>query len=152
MRELIEKLQGIPDLTENYGEIVVPKAGMKAHYGEVLGVFWYDTKSNKLDYSSGSAGHDTFKDYKEYFKTPGMVRGRLGRDEDGTIYILIYVGDFEGRPLAGDTILDLYKQVSEVSKVHINFVVDELGRDLIEGNLKEQGFVGGVGAPGIGGL
>jgi hypothetical protein len=136
LKGLIECVRGVVDLTERRGQQVVSKAIYKAHYGNVLGVFWYNLLDDELDYKVGSVNHDQFERYDEYRYKNGMVRGRLVRDDNtDKNYVLIYTGDFEQHVLSGDVANNIFNQVSDVSKINISYIVDELGQDLIEKNL-----------------
>lgn len=135
MRELIDKIKGVGDLTEKYGEQVIARAGIKAHYGNVVGVFWYDLLSGGLDYIAGGVtAHNAFKNYKDYVNKNGMVRGRLIEDV-GKVYIFLYTGDFENHRVSGAVVNDIFYKVSNETDKVINYVVDELGRDLVERNV-----------------
>jgi hypothetical protein len=134
--QLIAYIKNIQDLKENYGDKVINRAGTKAHLGNILGVFWYNFLDGILDYVKGDFNHNQFQKREEYVKTNGMIRGRLVKDDDGKIFIFIYTDDFGNYKIPGNAINDLYNKISEISKETISYIVDELGRDLIEENVK----------------
>jgi len=135
VKENISKLQEVQDVREEYGDQVVQKAGSQAHFGNVIGVFWYNSLSGDLDYQPGNFDHAKFSNREDYIKTDGMVRGRVVKDNaSDKTFIFVYTDDF-GREVPGSAINDLYNKITDASKEHIRYVVDELGRDLVEMNL-----------------
>ena len=133
-KESLKEIKGIKNLLENYGDTVIPKAGMKAHIGDIVGVFWYNSLNNNLDYKTGSTNHSDFQKAKEYSKTKGMIRGRVAKDDD-KVYMLLYPGDFDDRTLSGDVVNNIYDLLSNKVKDVISYIVDESGKDLVEKNI-----------------
>lgn len=121
------------ELPDSINEVVIPQASYKSHYGDVIGVFFYNILTGELDYRPYRPGlnHDDFGRFKEYNGIKGMARGRLFKD-DNKVVIYFHTDDYYPFKASQDVLNDLYKKVEEISKTHVNHIVDESGRNLLE--------------------
>ena len=89
-KQKVNKIKEFKNLAEAFGDVIVDKASYKAHYGNVLGIFWYNANNNKLDYSSDiNSNHSKIGNQNEFKDNPNAYRGRFAKDSDGKNFIML---------------------------------------------------------------
>lgn len=111
-------------------EKVVKQVIQKAH-DFPIGIFWYDTKNDVLDYTPYTEGlhHSKTTNFKKYSTDPLTLRGRVFKD--GPINVaFIYIDDFKSMEYLKSRLPTLAQRLFK--KDNIKYLVSEYGEDLLE--------------------
>jgi hypothetical protein len=108
----------------------------------VIGIWWYDSKTNKLAYykSTEVTGHSDEKFWDFLKNSSGkryLEKGRLFVFR-GKIILLVYTGVIEKTSLKEEELNTLINKIREISKETISYVINDRCENLLDDSLIEK--------------
>lgn len=135
--QLVKRISEVPNVLTFRGKRIIPDAMGLTHTeaGVLKGIWWFNLADGKLEYSTKAISHmdpDAFTAAASGSR--GWVRGRVGLWK-GKCFITIWTCDFPNKVLPGRLIGHFYQKIKAASGFGISCIVDEVGRDLLSGEV-----------------